>query len=379
MSNWRKHLFLIVYLAGMVLAIALLGFFLFRGQSRYAAVKDDLQKQESTYQRLTEARPYPSKENVKVLETNRDRLQVFLASLRDRLCTGEVPVEPIQRAQFPVRLESTKRELERMAQSANTAMPLDFYFGFQDYEQGNLPRLDDVPRLMVQLDAVRAICDVMFREKVVELSGIARVRFDQGEDRKQADFAMMDAMLQPTRRGRSARRPKTTTNEEKEKETPATVVPATRRELFRKEHLELSIVTKDENLWALIDALTRGPPFAVITDVSLESIMVSSENRPQARNVKALRGTPQGGGMMPDFFGEFDMMGGMRGPATGARRRPGATGGTEKAEESLRNVPHDERIYAGRGELVRAEIGVDIYRFCLPPEDDDRSAGGGRP
>lgn len=338
----RKHMVLIV---GGGVAVVLLGvavFMLVRFQGTYQQVsrelKDSLQRLDKLYRRD----PYPSDENVAMVQSNLVVLRGQFARLFASLEKDQVEPVKMEPAEFPLLLEKTIRKAMGRAVELGIVLPPRFAFGFDRYALGELPVEADVPRLVVQAKTIAELCQVLFQSKVSEIVSIQRQVFEQGAAAESAEPVMsprggrMRGMMPPTAESEPAMGAK------------EWVDPSG---LFSREHFALTFKARDAAIWDVLNQLAASKMFVVVSRVEFLNDNPLPKPTPPA---------PEGG---PGAAAPGPA--GMPAPVQGGMIPPG---GAATAPDKPQVLTHEDRVVAGR-EAVRAVVEVDVYRFRAEQEE----------
>lgn len=178
MNFLKKNMVLVVGGAISLLLALILVVVLIRVRSSYVRVQRELNLEQQKLVRLNQRDPYPSDENVEIIQTNYVVLQKFFRELMALLRQGQEEPRAIEPAEFPVRLDRTIRALWQKAAAQKVVLPQRFAFGFDRYMLGTLPAREDVYRLVIQLDTIAHLCDVLFQCKINELVSVERPLFE---------------------------------------------------------------------------------------------------------------------------------------------------------------------------------------------------------
>lgn len=325
----------------VLLAIALGMLIKFRGT--YGHVNADLRSAQERLEGLYRSDPYPSPGNVLLVQTNLGILQDYFAKLFTSLREGQIEPVKMEPAEFPQLRDKTIEGLRVRAAQSGTALPSRFAFGMDRYAVGALPNQQDLPRLVVQLRTIEELCRLMFDARVTELVSIKRPLFEQAAGADEASFGVPMGG-----RGRQRGIDMPTEPSLSEPQVTEWKDPSG---LFTRERYTFTFRASDAAVWAVLDALARGKPFAVVSLVTL----VNETPLP-----KATARTPEPAPAAQPGAGGFL---GMRGLATGGGSLGGPGGAlAAAAAPPERELSHEERIVAGR-EMVKAVIDVDVYRF----------------
>lgn len=310
--NWRKNMVLVV--GGGVAALLIIGalVMLFRLQGGYGTVSSELESALSRIQQLNNRRPFPSRENIALVEKNLEIEKGAALELQAALQRGQLSPEAIEPAEFAPLLERVHKRMVKRAEEAGVALPDAFSFGFARYAAGELPAPAAIPRLVVQLKAVDAVCALLFQSRISQVVSVDREVFEAGETAPTDDIADL----------RARRRQAVTVT------TPAVSrVPAAQtNELYDVERITVSFQARETAAWDVLNALARSPLFTVVSDFSLQNSLAA------------------GGGL-------------------GKKQPPTALGGEQAIAAGLARYPsHEERVIAGR-EPVDVSLVIDVYRF----------------
>lgn len=333
----RKHLPLYVG-GGVTLVLAgVLGFFLFQQTGSYEEVKSSLNDAQRNLVRLTNRKPaFPSEENVKKEKEQIEAYRKYKDDLFATMREGQAELWESNRDGFRRRLQECLTTLENDARKHAVALPPRFPFGFQRYFAGALPEDGEIQRLMAQLQAVTAICGILYDSGISELRGVERMEFEQS-----AQAAAGDENAGVRGRGRRGRG-------EEEKAKSPTELYVDPDHLFCKEHFAVTFTARDDALWRILDRLAGGAPFIVVTGVT-----VTNPERPAVAAV-AGSGGESSGAVSQDGWTS----------AGGQNALAGA-----QAEE----LPRELRICAGQ-EKPEVRLELDVYRF-LEKMDETEAEG----
>lgn len=308
--NWRKHMVLLV--GGGLAAVLLLAavVMLLRFQGRYAAVNRELEGARQRLEVLKARDPFPSEDNVQRLRQNRSDLQSVALQILEQLHKNQRAVVPMEPAEFAPSLERTSRQLVQRAQESGVTLPEGFGFGFARYAAGELPAPAAVPRLVKQLSAVEALCDVLFQARIAKLDELEREVFDETE-------AATEGAPQEGRRARRGAAERTP--------TVSQVPLAEPNELYEVERLTLTFEARESAVWDVLNGIVRSPNFMAIADLRMENTLATTG-------------------------------------ALGKKKPVAALGGDAAANIQPQYPSHDDRVVAGR-ELVTVSLMIDVYHF----------------
>lgn len=354
--NLKKHKLLTV---STVLFVVLLGaavFFLIRFQSSYRSQKQELDSQRNRLASLNKRNPFPSEDNLEVLQSNTRQLEGSFSNLVNRLRNGQVEPLPLESARFPTLLARTASRIREGAAQANVLIPEDFYFGFERYADGSLPPADSVETLTVQIQMIESLVDLMYRSGVKSLISVDREELETQKTQNQPPSL--------DRRGSRGREvPGTAAQGEEEDDS----------DLFSRQSFTLTFNAGDAAVWNLMNGLASNQMFTVI-----ENLTLSNPAEPDASAVPLYKGQ----NVQRETGSRTRRIGtrAMRQPAT-QPQNPFARGNAmqtppeaEVQTPETQTAPvasHEERIVAGR-EWVEVVLKIDVYRFTAGMDGDEQ-------
>ncbi len=320
----RKHMVLLVGGGTALILIVIALFMLYRFYGAYDRVNEDLDSTMNRLRALQERAPYPSRENVAVTQTNLVVLQDYFHNLFKFLQEGQIEPVEMEAAKFTPLLRDGILRVSKRAQDAGVKLPALFAMGVERYKMGALPSGGDVPRLVLQLKTLEALCDMLIDAKVSEIVSVKRRIFEQGA---------LEAEGTAGGRGRWGGRwgggpmPEATPVEAPAAEA---VDPSG---LFSTEHYTLEFKCHEKSLWDILDGMAKSKLFVVVTSVSIQNenpLFKLSSTTPAPTATPAPVAAPAG-----------------------------SSGKGLLAEEVK---TQDQRVIAGR-EFISVILEVDVYRF----------------
>ncbi len=309
--NFKKHMVLIV--GGGVTLVLVLGavFVLFRLSMSYGRVDSELQDALRRLNVLCYRDPYPSEVNVALVQTNLADLRTYHTELMKFLLDGQIDPANLERAQFKILLGNTIRKLQARSNSLAIELPQRFGFGFDRYAKGDLPAPGDVPRLVLQLKQVEAICMLLSQARISSIQSIGRQEFEA---------SAQVVANEEARRGEEAAPQEASAPVPKEAWTDSSG-------LFSRETYVVTFTGKDSAVWDFLILCSKARPFIVVSRINEES------------TPPILAAQPTG--------------------EPGTTPSPAESTGAAGAPVVL---SHDQRIASGR-EPVTVTAEVDVYRF----------------
>ncbi len=324
----RKHMPLLIGgLVVLLLAVALF-YLLFSARGRYVDSADGLSMVQSKLERLSKRPVFPSETNVQTLGKQLGIYQEYLAGLYDSMSEGQIAAESIDRDRFRKLLEDVLQQLGNDARNQSVTVPADFAFGFQRYAGGALPADDEMNRLVDQLLSIKSLCEVLYAAGVGELTAVERAVFE-----KDAQVAPVEEASATRRRNRS---------EVEVAAAPSAELFKDPDGLFTKEHYVLSYRAQDAANWKVLDQLSKGAPFVVVTKVEISNPARPAVVPPKTETKAAAAPSPV---------------------AVGAWRAAGSPNEATSDKNEVEILPRELRVVAGQ-ELPNVRLEVDLYRFA---------------
>ncbi len=313
--NWRKHMVLLVGggVALVLLIVALI--FLLRARGEYARLNQELENSMRRLETLSRRDPFPSPTNIRQLEENLSALRELAGQVQSMLQKGRIEPESIEAAEFAPMLERTIARLTQRASESGVLLPERTSLGMARYAAGELPARDAIPRLVIQLKSMEAICRLLFQARVHSLVDLERQTFEV------AAQAVADEPVMTRRRGAEAQAP-----------TPTQIPMPAENPLYETERITVTFQARDANVWEALNLLARSSIIAAVVDIQLANTIADKIGKAQPVN-------PVGGGEQAGL------------------------------QAAARYPTHEERVVAGR-ELIQATVTVDVYRFVQDLKED---------
>ncbi len=340
--NIRKNIGLVVSAAIAFALIAVALAFLIVFALRYGKVRGILQTTQTRLEQLNRRRPFPNEENIRQLERNRTQLDAYFRRTLEDMSHGQYEPPRLEPARFSQQLRGMSQRLARIAQTNNVVRPPQFGYGFDRYFRGDLPRKDEMPRLLTQVNAVENVCGALFEAGIAEITKVDRQVFEEQPG--------AGGMGTPEMTGIAVRMPVGMETTVGPGGLPARAL-ADPDGLFSWERVAVEFLTRESGLWNALNALNRSRTFASVISISV----VNETAKPQVA-------VEEDGEKKPGVPGAGDGRSGFRPP-------PAAPGGemmTGPGTLPLRPPTREERIVIGRDELLKVRLEVDVYRFLSP-------------
>lgn len=322
--NWRKNIILIVG-GGIALFLLIIAFvFFFKSKREYGRLNNELGQAMSRLETLTRRSPYPSAENIKQVDANLESLKNAVGVLQETLQRGQVVAESIEPADFASLLERVSKRLYRSAAEAGVTLPDRFTLGLARYAAGEQPAREAVPRLVIQLKDLEAICQTLLQSHIQSIVSVDREAFEGGAA----------AQAQPDDSAGLRRRRATDDSQSPTVATAYMPMPASNT-LYEVERFNVTFQGRDAAVWEALNQLAKSPLLITVVDVQLSNL--ASDKLGVAVPVSPLNADKNS----PTF------------------------------NPALARYPsHDERIIAGR-ELVQATFVLDVYRLVREIKEDE--------
>ena len=322
-----------------VLAIALL-VVLFMSISDFGKENDALAGKNSELTRLRNRSVFPSEDNAELLKQQVKDYQDYLQDLSEALRKDQTPDVTFTRDRFIPEFGEALRSIYAAARKNGVAIAvtqpdmLSTCFGLGLYKSGTPPSANDLPRVMSQIQDIKALGLTLCEAGIAEIVGVTRTEFET---------AAALAAASEDEDGSSRRRRRNRDDDE-----PVEVPGALFTDpdgLFTRESYTLTFKASDAALRKVLDAFAKGQPFAVVT-----SLNVSNAARPVVQPPPTAEPVSESAPA----------------PVSAARSSGFTAIGTPVASAQKEPAPvilqRDLRVTAGK-EVPTVVMGVDVYRF----------------
>ncbi|MDF7823213.1 Amuc_1100 family pilus-like protein [Pontiellaceae bacterium B12227] len=297
--------------AVLIVEVAVLAF----GGVRLSQAKKAVKQERVRLTRLFKRNPFPSAENVQVLEKNLDELEYRIGAITAEMIRDPFPRDAIDAAEFSARAQDVIERFRERAEQSGMVLPDSLEVGFAKYASGGaVPQVSHVPRLMRQLHSVERVADVLVKNGVASVDKLSRDLFE--------------ASVGPEIPQR--RRPRNTPASGARKPLSLVASESGPDGSYYIERIGVSFSAKEAVVWRVLDGFAASPHVMVITEFAHQTRSGILDYSPEA--VKA------GGDDETLRFLSEGILSGAR-----ALSRP-------------------ERIIAG-DELVEVRLMVDVYNF----------------
>lgn len=315
----RRKVWIIVLAGLMALLLAGAATLVVRGFLQLQEVDRNLQGASETLTTLYAQNPFPSAGNLRLERENIRSIGEEL--MRLQLAMGAGQIEPA--AQSPAKCITQFWETRNaLLARAGNSIKVDkgFDFGFGRHMKGDLPSIQDVPRITQQLKIVETLCDILFSSKITSLTAFSREEFE-------SDAASAVAPVKP---GATPVKAGTEIVVKNIVNPMAGVVPPGK--LYGCWHFAVQFTARESALVNVLNGLSSSPVFAVVTRMEVKGDeKVFDRKEAEAVAAKSAE-NPEG----------------------------------KDAKDALK--PRDARVVCGRDALVNVRLELDVYQFAKPQE-----------
>ena len=337
----NKSFFITLALAVVILLGGV--FMILKFRSQYSEVGSQLEQKLVRLKALEKKNPYPSQENIQVMQENAKVIAKLKEDVISELKKEQLEGAQIGRAQFQQILEKTIWGLEKLAKKNSVEVPRGFAFGFQRQVEGALPSDEFIPRLVLQLRIVNKICRALYDSKVAEVISITREEIETPVEVVPSYGNSSSSSASNKKKG----------EEVKEEEVNWD-------DLYTRNSFRCVFRGKESAVLDAIEKLTTQQPFVIVSNVKLQN-----ENTELKRTIVGLvddaksRTTSDAADAAAEDADAFAIL-----DDPDETADPAAP-----VVQQLKDLSWQERLLAGL-ELVRAEVTVGVYNFKATAEED---------
>lgn len=332
-----------------VLAIALLGV-LITSISSFGEKSDELAKKNNELARLRNRSVFPSEENAELMQDQVETYQDYLQDLSESLRKNQSPDVRFTRDRFIPEFGEALRAIYTTARKNGVAIAvtqpdmLSTCFGLGLYKSGTPPSSNDLPRVMSQIQDIKALGLTLCEAGIAEIVSFSRTEFET---------AAALAAANEDEDGASRRRRRNRDEDEAPAELPGALFTDPDG-LFTRESYTLTFKASDAALRKVLDAFAKGQPFAVVTSLDVSNAARPAVQAPPTAEPEPAAPAP----VSVARAGGFTAVGSPMAPAQ---------------KEAPVILQRDLRVTAGK-EVPTVVMGVDVYRFkkiSFADEDDE--------
>lgn len=325
MQSRRK---LIIVVVASILALLLIGAvtLLVRGFLQLREVDGGLQGASDTLTSLYSQNPFPSSVNLRLERENIKTIAGELEHLQLALGAGQIAPVAQTPAKCITQFWETRNALLARA-GAMVKVEKTFDFGFGRHMKGDLPSVQDVPRITQQLKIVETLCGILYGAKINALVGLSRQEFE-------SDMAS-PATSAPAR----GRTPPAASAKEGSDIVVKNVVDASAGlvppgQLYGKWRFALQFTAREAALLKVLNDFAGSPLFIVVTRMEIKGDdKVFDRKEAEALATKSSE-APEGAAV----------------------------------KETVKS--RDARVVCGRDALLTVKMEVDVYQFAKPQESE---------
>jgi hypothetical protein len=317
----RRKAWIVILAVFLALLLAGAATLVVRGFLQLQEVDRKLQGASETLTSLFAQNPFPSSGNLRVERENIGIISRELMKLQQAMAAGQI--EPAAQSPAKCITQFWETRNAQLARAGNTTrVDKGFDFGFGRHMKGDLPSIQDVPRITQQLKIVEALCDILFAAKISALTGFSREEFES-------------EVASATAPGKPGAAPLKAGNEVVVKNTVnamAGLVPP--GQLYGSWHFALQFTARESALVKVLNGLSRSPVFAVVTRMEVK--------------------------------GDEKVFDRKEAEAIAARSAENPEGGNAREASKSR----DARVVCGRDALLNVRLELDVYQFAKPQESE---------
>ncbi len=244
---------------------------LYRGVASYNTSKTALTRLKSSRERYYKSKVFPSQDNVKIVKENTKQIDAWFNKLITKLSAGNVISNDRSPSHFITMGNRVRLGLVKKARLAGTELPgekKNFAFGFERYTGADrdLPKPEDIPRLMEQLAIINGISTILFNNGIKSLSLVKRDVFESTVA-DAPDDSVVQANRSRSRRSRSRRRSSSVS--QSHSTNKAEVGLLTGDKFYAKMHFVFEFRAKEKSFINIMNAFSKNKMFIVVTSLSI--------------------------------------------------------------------------------------------------------------
>src|SRR6266852_266954 len=188
----KRNLFLALGGLAALGALGFGGFYLWTNVSENKKVETELEEKKAALQKLYDANPFPSTNNIAFARDELKRVQSAMRKTKDYFTP--LPYEKVTGQAFKTLLDNTLYELRDKAQQTSVLLPSKTYaFSFSAQKDKFIFADGSFPALSEQLAEVRAICSILFEAKINRLINLRRTRVTTDDPPGSGDYLELRA------------------------------------------------------------------------------------------------------------------------------------------------------------------------------------------
>ncbi len=254
-SSKNKLMYVAGALCGIIILLEIVLLVVVRGG--FSAKKGELQQIHQRLLQLHNRIPYPSSENIKILEDKLDSVEFHCGEMFADLQRDPFPEEAAEAADFSSRTQNVIEHFRKQALEAGVALPKSLEVGFSQYASGgSVPESEFVPRLSRQLYSVERIVDVLVKSGIASLDKLTRDFFE-------LRFESSQSVTERRRGSRGGLAPKKIRNLNDLK--ASAVHPET---WYYIERVGVTFSARENAVWEILSHIASAPRVMVVSEFS---------------------------------------------------------------------------------------------------------------
>ncbi|MBP7275455.1 MAG: Amuc_1100 family pilus-like protein [Kiritimatiellae bacterium] len=350
-----KHTALIASASLAILLVLISAFAATRAAVRAASVQANLQQTQTQLQAIENRKPFPNAGNIEKLKLEQVRLEASFTNLYMEIARRQSKPVEIEAARFNPYMANVFNGLREKAVANNVTLPDRFLFGFDRYASSR-PQPEHIERLIRQIEWVNKVSSVLFDAKVRDLVSIERDVFEERQQNAPATGA-------PDPGGFSLRNQMMGGGESSSTDLlkAADGYEEDADKLYTRERMIFTFNAREAAVWRVLNELPKMPFFNVVAAVET----INESGRPKRYNAESDPNAAAAGGYSGGLMG-------IEGPRSGVMGAPAAMGmpvqdpGAGGTNTTARMLTTDQRVVAGRTDVIRVRLALDFYHFNLP-------------
>ncbi len=240
---------------------------LFLANAKLAQEKRTLKQLRNRWVMLQNRAPFPSDENVAVLQENLDGLEYHVGELAFEVMRDPFRQDAVEATDFSAQAQAVIERFQDRAALLGVILPESLEVGFADYASGGaVPKAEHVPRLSLQLYSVECVADVLVQSGVDSIDRLTRDIFEKTAEsappRRRRGRGAMHAGGQKTNRSFASK-----------------IGP---NNLFYIERIGVSFSAKEDVVWQVLNSFAAAPHFMVVSKFSHTTKSTILEYNPES-------------------------------------------------------------------------------------------------
>lgn len=273
----QANLVLGISMAVVGLIVLLAGGLVVKNLQITQSAKTDCNAKFKKFEATCSRNPFPNDKNIQQMAENVNTVSnwcdTLLADLGEELTFAKTEMASI----FGSRREQTINALRDAAPTGlggTKVVPADFMFGFEAYREGKTAKIEEVPRLLYQLELIDSIVRAMYDSKVLQIRSVTREVFET------ASAGEGQVSEEEEGGGRRRNRNRRGNRSSSESETSASLASGTNPSgdledfalPLNRQKFAFDLVAKEESLVSLLNALASMPRYVAVTGLEFSKL-----------------------------------------------------------------------------------------------------------